>query len=209
MYYCQSNLCTTTVSFNVWQTTKDGLQEHFSTTIHDVPVCLLPPMSLSALAFARMLPHDLLYSKTTDYSISLMSTSVTNFYASANVVRQWHNVFWLFMHLSRIFSSPFSTGAIWDTDECCKFWESKSQKFEVMVGSNMLENALLALLTINAISWKLLNWISLNFQCWCTLGQKWIFGVKRSKINVTAWPTAQWAEAYKNSTLCDWVIITS
>jgi len=51
----------------------------------------------------------------------------------------------------------------------------------------------------STIPWKLVDWISPNFQRWCILVQGWmrLFGVKRSKVKVTAWPRVQWAEAYR------------
>jgi len=48
----------------------------------------------------------------------------------------------------------------------------RRSKFKVMVGSNVMENALFVL--VNAISWKLLDWISPNFQHWRILRQKWM-----------------------------------
>jgi len=36
----------------------------------------------------------------------------------------------------------------------------------------MLESALFGL--VNMMSWKLWDWISPNFQCWCILGQGWM-----------------------------------
>ena len=58
---------------------------------------------------------------------------------------------------------------LWDKDEPSNLGVKKS-KLKVTVGSNMLGNALFDL--VNAISWKLLDWISRNFQRWYTLGQK-------------------------------------
>ena len=121
-----------------------------------------------------------------------------SFHASANAVRPDTFFFWLFMSLwicapipaSRTllthylekcwtyFHQTFSFGALWDGDECFKF-QIQKVKVQVHAGSIMLENALVGV--VNAISWKLLDWISPIFQLWCILGQGWYVQFLRSK----------------------------
>jgi len=83
------------------------------------------------------------------------------------------------------FHQTFSFGALWDKDERFKFCDQKV-KVQGHGESNMLENARFDL--ANAISWKLLDWISQSSQRWCTLRKGWSvnFGVKWSKVKVTA-----------------------
>jgi len=67
------------------------------------------------------------------------------------------------------FYRTFHIGAFYDKGEC---FGVKRSKFKVTLGSDMQDDALFGL--VNAISWKLLDWISPDFQHWCILRRRWM-----------------------------------
>ena len=92
------------------------------------------------------------------------------------------------------FHQTFSiNGEFWNRDEAWSFGvrRSGSRSWWVQYAGKC------AFGLVNTMSWKLLDWILPNFQCikmhqlWCILGLGWtsqLFGVKRSKVKVSAWP---------------------
>ena len=94
-----------------------------------------------------------------------------------------------------VFSSNFQHWYSLGQGRTLQVWGSKGQSSR----SWWIQHALLGL--VNGMSRKLLDWISPNFQHWCILGQGWILVLQfwGSKVKVTAWPRAQWAEAWRAS----------
>ena len=107
------------------------------------------------------------------------------------LLTQYLEKYWTYFH------QTFSIGTLWNKDEPSSFGIKGS--FPLVQGYGVQRAGNCTFVLVNAISWKLLNWISPNIsvRAFWDKDERFSFGVKRSKIKVTAWPKAQRTEAYR------------